>query len=316
MAAQSGLLGHMSLRFKMQSALRWGAGSIAGLAVALSVAPAMALVKDTAEGATAVEAEICDRAADTFGEAASANSINLYAMQWSPFGPDEMGWETYVPLIQKELGTGCDPTSSAFAEKLSLFQIRHGLMSNGQFDAATFAVFRGLWQERRPFILARIRGECPSPPPIADLSYLVAGEEHAERMTRMARRDVLEAYREMVAAARREVPEMATQPELLQIFSSFRDPEADAARCARDGNCDGVRRAACSAHRTGTALDIYVGHLLGYGVDSTHSHNRRYMTQTQTYRWLVKNAERFGFVPYAFEPWHWEWVGPPGGSAL
>ena len=316
MAAQSGLLGHMSLRFKMQSALRWGAGSIAGLAVALSVAPAMAVVKDTAEGAPAVEAEICDRAADTFGEAASANSINLYAMQWSPFGQDEMGWETYVPLIQKELGTGCDPTSSAFAEKLSLFQIRHGLMSNGQFDAATFAVFRGLWQERRPFILARIRGECPSPPPIADLSYLVAGEEHAERMTRMARRDVLEAYREMVAAARREVPEMATQPELLQIFSSFRDPEADAARCARDGNCDGVRRAACSAHRTGTALDIYVGHLLGYGVDSTHSHNRRYMTQTQTYRWLVKNAERFGFVPYAFEPWHWEWVGPPGGSAL
>ena len=27
------------------------------------------------------------------------------------------------------------------------------------------------------------------------------------------------------------------------------------------------------------------------------------------YRWLVRYAARFGFVNYAFEPWHWEWVG-------
>ena len=26
---------------------------------------------------------------------------------------------------------------------------------------------------------------------------------------------------------------------------------------------------------------------------------------------LVKNAARFGFVNYVFEPWHWEWVGDP-----
>ena len=45
------------------------------------------------------------------------------------------------------------------------------------------------------------------------------------------------------------------------------------------------------------------------GVDSTDVHSRRYMSQTPTYRWLVKNAGRFGFVPYVYEPWHWEWVG-------
>ncbi len=149
----------------------------------------------------------------------------------------------------------------------------------------------------------------PDPPPVGDLAYLTTGEEHAERLTRLLRRDVLDAYRAMAAAARAEVPEIAAEPELLRVFSSFRDPEADAARCARDGNCDGLRRAACSPHRTGTAVDLYVGHLQGMGVDSTDAHSRRHMSQTPTYRWLVKNAGRFGFVPYVYEPWHWEWVG-------
>ena len=33
------------------------------------------------------------------------------------------------------------------------------------------------------------------------------------------------------------------------------------------------------------------------------------MSRTPAYRWLVANADRFGFVPYPFEPWHWEWTG-------
>ena len=293
-----GPLEAMSFRFKWRAF----AGAVLGFGLATMLAD------------QAAAQEVCDREESAYAAAAQANGITLYAMEWAPFGPREMGWETYAPLIQKELGTGCDPSSPAFAEKLAVFQTLHNLASTGQMDAATFTVLRGLWQERRPFIMARVRGECPAPPPLSELAYLTAGEEHAERLTRMARRDVLEAYRAMVAAARAEVPEIAAEPELLQIFSSFREPAADAARCARDGNCDGVRRAVCSAHRTGTALDIYVGHLLGYGVDSTHTHNRRYMSQTPTYRWLVRNAERFGFVPYAFEPWHWEWVGPPQGT--
>jgi LAS superfamily LD-carboxypeptidase LdcB len=24
---------------------------------------------------------------------------------------------------------------------------------------------------------------------------------------------------------------------------------------------------------------------------------------------MVTNADKYGFVNYAFEPWHWEWVG-------
>jgi LAS superfamily LD-carboxypeptidase LdcB len=159
--------------------------------------------------------------------------------------------------------------------------------------------------------MARVRDECPDPPPLRDLGYLEAPEEHADRLTRLLRRDVLHSYRQMVAAARAEVPEIRADPELLQIFSGFRDPEADAARCAAERNCDGLRRAVCSPHRTGTAVDLYVGQLLGMGVDSTHPDSRRHMSEGATYRWLVKNAGRFGFVPYLYEPWHWEWVGPP-----
>ena len=108
---------------------------------------------------------------------------------------------------------------------------------------------------------------------------------------------------------------MASDPELLQIFSGFRDPEADAARCAAQGNCDGLRRAVCSPHRTGTAVDLYVGQLDQMGVDNTSPASRLHMTRGATYRWLVENAGRFGFVPYVYEPWHWEWVSPTGGYA-
>ena len=255
-------------------------------------------------------AQACQSSGDSWAGPAFANAISVYSLEWAPFGSGESGWETYLPLIQKELGTDCPPSTQDFAATLASFQGRHALVPTGQFDQATFQVFRGLWQERRPFVMARLRDECPDPPPIRELGYLEAPEEHADRLTRLLRRDVLEAYRRMVAAARAEVPAVAADPELLQIFSGFRDPEADAARCAAQGNCDGLRRAVCSPHRTGTAVDLYVGQAPGLGVDNTSFVSRSHMAQGPTYRWLVANAGRFGFVPYVYEPWHWEWVGP------
>ena len=260
------------------------------------------------------QAEFCDRQIEDWGGQALSNGVSLYSLEWTPFGATEWGWETYVPLIQQELETGCAASSPRFARALADFQLGHELPATGIFDEATFQVFRGVWQERRPFIMARVRDEpCPEPPPLYQLGYLVASEEHADRLTRLLRRDVLDAYRRRVAAARAEVPEVAADPELLQIFSGFRDPEADAARCAAQGNCDGLRRAVCSPHRTGTAVDLYVGQIVGLGVDNTSPASRLHMTRTATYRWLVRNAGRFGFTPYVYEPWHWEWVSPSGG---
>lgn len=247
---------------------------------------------------------------ENFSDAAVANGQSVLFLEWTPFAGPETGWETYVPLIRQELASECSAGSPGFAAALAAFQARHGLTPTGVFDAATFQVFRGVWQERRPFVMARVRGECPEPPPISTWAYLSPEEEHADRITRMLRRDVLDAYRRMAAAARAEVPELAADPELLQIFSGLRDPAADAARCAAEGNCDGLRRAVCSPHRTGTAIDIYVGHAYGFGVDSTQFHNRLHQSRGAAYRWLVRNAGRFGFVPYVYEPWHWEWIGP------
>jgi len=279
------------------------------MSVRFAILAAVFLATLVGAGAAKADAQICDRPTNAWDNAAQANGISLYTLEWSPFGAPEWGWETYTPLIQREIGSPCDPASPAFAEALAGFQARYGLMATGQFDQPTFQVFRGLWQERRPFVMARVRGECPEPPPINMLGYLSPQEEHAERMTRLLRRDVLEAYRRMAAAARAEVPAIAADPELMQIFSGFRDPEADAARCAAQGNCDGLRRAVCSPHRTGTAIDIHVGHVAGMGVDSTDPMSRRHMAQGPAYRWLVANAARFGFTPYVFEPWHWEWTG-------
>lgn len=263
-------------------------------------------------GQTRAQDDVCGAShPGMWGGSAETNANSLWGLTWSPFGTIEYGWETYLPLIQRELATPCGPGTPAFAEALARFQERHDLTITGQFDGATFQVFRGLWQERRPFIMARVRGEdCPEAASQRDLGYLQLDEEHADRITRLLRFDVLHAYRAMRAAARREVPEIAADPELLQVFSGWRDPGADAARCEIEKNCDGQRRAVCSPHRTGTAVDLYVGHVQGLGVDSTSPVSRQHMSRGPTYRWLVANAHRFGFVPYVFEPWHWEWTGP------
>lgn len=282
----------------------------AALVLAFTLAPA------GRADARAADPGLCDAGIEDWGGPALSNGISLHSLEWAPFAATEWGWETYVPLIQHELGVGCPANSPRFARALAEFQLAHQLPSTGIFDPPTFQVFRGLWQERRPFIMARVRDEpCPAPPPLNQLGYLVETEEHADRLTRLLRRDVLEAYRRMVAAARAEVPEVAADPELLQIFSGFRDPEADAARCAAAGNCDGLRRAVCSPHRTGTAVDLYVGQIVGLGVDDTSPASRLHMSRGATYRWLVSNAGRFGFIPYAYEPWHWEWVSPTGAYA-
>jgi D-alanyl-D-alanine carboxypeptidase len=268
-----------------------------------------------AADSTHAQADPCQADAEVWAGQGVSNAISMYSLEWSPFGATEWGWETYLPLIQQELRTHCGAGTPVFASKLASFQQDHGLLATGIFDTAVFDVFKGVWQERRPFVMARVRGQCPDPPPISQLGYLVESEEHADRLTRLLRRDVLQAYRQMVAAARTEVPEVAEDSELLQIFSGFRDPEADAARCAQQGNCDGLRRAACSPHRTGAAVDLYVGRIVGLGVDSTDPVSRRHMTKGAAYRWLVANAGRFGFVPYVYEPWHWEYVAPWDGSA-
>jgi len=242
-------------------------------------------------------------------DAALENTRSLSTLTFAPFGRQEYGWETYAPWIAREVGSRCPPGSPEFAEALGRWQARNGLPSDGIVTPALFQTLMNRWHRRRPYVAVRARGVCPDPPPETSLAVATPAESYGGK-TLMLRPGALEAYRRMIAAARRDAPEIFVEhPDMLKIYSAFRSPESDAARCERDGNCDGIVRANCSPHRTGLAMDIVVGQAPGYQVDSSADPNRLFMSKTAGYRWLVANAERYGFFNYVFEPWHWEWAG-------
>lgn len=258
----------------------------------------------------------CSDAPEKFVKAAALNARSLDELDWAPFGAPEKGWQVYDVLVGREIGADCGSGTPVFAQKLADFQAKYLLPADGVFTPATFEVFKGLLQERRPFVMARVAKLCPEAPDAAALVALPKEAETFEREGRMIRADVWLAYQQMVAAARAELPQLQSDPKALTIFSGYRSPESDAIRCDTQNNCDGLRRAACSAHRTGTAIDLNVGWVEGVAADSTTPENRLLQTRTAPYRWLVMNAQRFGFVNYAYEPWHWEWIGEPGKPAL
>jgi hypothetical protein len=228
-------------------------------------------------------------------------------MKWAPFGRGETGWQVYEPLIAQEIGTACTAATPGFAVNVAAWQIKHRLSGTGVLDQPTFAQMKQVWQRRRPF-LATAKVTCPPAPQEAALSQASPEESFGGKDIQL-QTGALAAYRKLVAAARAEAPAIAADPRLLTIFSGYRSPSYDAARCAREQNCQGIVRATCSAHRTGLAMDMYLGSAPGYQPDSTADANRLYLTQSVAYLWLVHNAARFGFVNYAFEPWHWEWAG-------
>ncbi|MBN8552885.1 MAG: D-alanyl-D-alanine carboxypeptidase family protein [Caulobacterales bacterium] len=260
------------------------------------------------------EIALCYNSAGTWYEAAAGNRRTLQTLDWQPFGR-ETGWETYLPMTQQEIGTRCAASTPGFAQALAAFQGRYGLQADGRFGPSTFEVLKGIWQERRPFVMARVRGECPAYPERQTLGEFDWREETIQRPGRMGQPVAIAAYRRMVRDARTEVPELAANPNLLTVYSTYRHPDIDGVRCEDEANCDGLRRASCSAHRTGWAFDINVGEAPGYGIASTNAYNRLVQSRGPAYRWLVRNAARYGFVNYIYEPWHWEYVGPEASYA-
>jgi hypothetical protein len=240
--------------------------------------------------------------------AAAVNASSLEALPWSPFGREETGWRVYAPLVAREIGVDCAPGSTGFARALAHWQKGQGVQPDGLLSQVTFLRMKGEVQGRRPIVLLSAQGICASPAEEASLATARPDEGFGDKVIQL-RPAALAAYRRMVAAARIEEPAIAADSELLRIFSAYRSPAYDAARCAAQNNCNGRERANCSPHRTGLAIDIYLGHAPGFGADSSADENRLFMTEGPAYRWMVLNAERFGFVNYPFEPWHWEWTG-------
>lgn len=248
-------------------------------------------------------AEGCDAA--EYGSAAQANAASIDTLSFVPFGTVETGWRIYAPLIAAAAGTDCEPTSPGFARALAGLQGSLGVRpADGRFTPATWAAVYRRMQAARP--LARmIAADCPPPPDASLLTQLKPSESYGKPIFVLS--GAAAAFRKLRAAALADA-RFARQPRLFTVFSGYRDPQADAARCAVEGNCDGRRRAVCSPHRTGAAVDLYLGI---DPPDSTAYPARRAIALSPAYAWLVRNAQRFGFVNYAFEPWHWEWTGNP-----
>ncbi|MCA1593525.1 MAG: M15 family metallopeptidase, partial [Acidobacteria bacterium] len=98
--------------------------------------------------------------------------------------------------------------------------------------------------------------------------------------------------------------ELAPSEKYLKIVSSFRSREYQEHLRRQSPNSGRAGLAVNSPHFTGRALDLYVG---GEPVE-TKDANRALQVQTRVYKWLVRNADKFGFRPYYYEPWHWEYV--------
>jgi D-alanyl-D-alanine carboxypeptidase len=283
-------------------------GKLIGLALILGLgATAGELASHRRHESGSAEVRSCGPA-PRFISAARQNSMTLHTAAWAVFGRPEVGWEVYAPLAAHEIGVDCPPDAEGFAKALADWQEDHRLASTGIMDEPTLRSLDRIWQGRRPFVAASAHGACPAPP--AELSNARVDEGYSGKQIQL-RSGTLEAYRRMVAAARAAEPGLAADRRMLTIFSGYRDPAADAARCAKELNCNAVARATCSAHRTGLAMDLYLGAAPGYGPDSSADPNRLYQSRSNAYLWMVAHARAFGFVNYPFEPWHWEWTGEP-----
>jgi LAS superfamily LD-carboxypeptidase LdcB len=244
--------------------------------------------------------------APAFTAAAAQNAQSMQTAVWGTFHRQEAGWETYAPLAAKEIGVACAPDDPGFAAALAPWQRAHHLPANGVMDALTLQAMANAWEARRPFVAVSARGLCPAPP--TDLATTTAVEAYGGQPAQL-RPNALAAYRRMVAAARAAAPILAGDRRMLTIVSGYRDPVADSVRCATENNCDNLVRSTCSAHRTGLAVDLFLGSAPGYRPDSAADANRLYQSKSTAYRWLVAHAAEYGFVNYPFEPWHWEWTG-------
>ena len=244
-----------------------------------------------------------------FDTAAAQNEILEKNLIWTFGGKTQTGWYLYKPLICHAIGIEIEASGSEFAANLSRWQKANNLPPNGILDAVTLALFVKKWQSNR----LKTRGSAAPNEllvaPTADFFDVSRPEE-----LRQVQRDTFVAYKKLIAAAiadktlnlaGRDRAELAASEKFLKIVSAFRSREYQD-KLRRESPNSGRAGLAIgnSPHFTGRALDIYVG---GEPV-ITKDENRAVQVKTKVYLWLVKNAGKYGFKPYFYEPWHWEYA--------
>ncbi|HEV2664329.1 MAG TPA: M15 family metallopeptidase [Blastocatellia bacterium] len=236
-------------------------------------------------------------AAAAFAAAAEQNANLKFDLIWTFSARPQRGWYLYVPLIQRLIDTDSAPETKAFAQALADWQRSVGLASTGVLSQETWMKMVAVFQSRR----IKDRSTLPT----ERLTLAPASEffdpERPESL-RGVERQAYEAYKELVAAAATDLS-LSSNENWLKIISAFRSPAYQAQLRKQNPRSGRGSLAVNSPHFTGRALDLYVG---GEPV-STDDRNRAIQVNTKVYQWLVKNAERYGFYPYFYEPWHWEY---------
>jgi uncharacterized protein YcbK (DUF882 family) len=211
-------------------------------------------------------------------------------------------------LIGRTLNVKADASTSDLASAIATWQKQKGLTPTGVLDEDSWMTFVSAWQSNR------LKDKTPATPdqlltaPPSDFYDPARLEE-----LRQVEKTTYAAYKQMLAAAiadptlklqHTSPTDLAADEKFFKIVSSFRSREYQEKLRRESPNAGSAGLAVNSPHFTGRALDLYVG---GDPVD-TKDANRAIQVNTPAYQWLVKNAERFGFRPYFYEPWHWEYV--------
>jgi len=140
-------------------------------------------------------------------------------------------------------------------------------------------------------------------PAKTDVTTIGVKYRHDKHKKVLLERKTYQAYTKLKAAAEADGVPVNT----LTVVSGYRSISHQKVLFQRAVEKYGSEKAATkwvappghSAHHTGRAIDFYVG-------GSNSSTNAAKQRTLVPYRWLVCNALRFGFTPYAAEPWHWE----------
>ena len=233
--------------------------------------------------------------------AATASNVTLRnELTWTFGGKQQRGWYLYDLLINKTLDSDHDPISNDFAATLAGWQKKRGLTANGVLDEGSLMALVSQWQSNR------LKDRTPA---TADQLVMAPPSDFYDPSRapelRQVERNTYEAYKRMIAAAAADPELKLPSAQYFKIVSAFRSREYQDELRRKSPNAGSAGLAVNnSPHFTGRALDLYVG---GSPVETRDS-NRAIQVNTPAYRWLVRHAEHFGFRPYFYEPWHWEYV--------
>lgn len=234
-------------------------------------------------------------------------------LEWNFGGKVQHGWTLYAPLIRHLIESqDDDAASNEFAQRVAKWQERSGIQPTGVLDNETWSRMINGFQSRRLGSHAYADEATLVTIPAADCY-----DPDRDEALRRADRETFIAYKRMVLEAAKDTAlglqvdaggQLASSERFLKVVSAFRSREYQEQLRQKSPTSGRAGLAVNSPHFTGRALDLYVG---GDPV-STKDDNRELQTRGAVYRWLVKNAARFGFQPYFYEPWHWEYVGKAG----